>query len=138
MNENGPSVRKIYAKVFYHIVTFGILSSFPEEFACCEAVGTSMTEGTSLVQCSYVPTEDACSSPDFCTLVRGDRPKCFPKVGKNQNLEAGHIPSSMSEILTWESTRPCKMGETDYQVETGAIFQPSIVCYVQLFLGMLF
>ena len=53
-----------------------------------QAVGTSMTEGTSLVQCSYVPTDDACSSPDFCTLVRGDRPKCFPKVGKNQNLEA--------------------------------------------------
>ena len=45
----------------------------------------------------------------------------------------------MPEILTLESTRPCKMGETDYhQVETGAIFQPSIVCYVQLFLGMLF
>lgn len=78
-----------------------------------QAVGTSMTEGTSLVQCSYVPTDDACSSPDFCTLVRGDRPKCFPKVGKNQNLEAwkrfsAHAAERTAEVKKRGCVNSCK------------------------------
>eukprot|EP00933_Yihiella_yeosuensis_P084555 TRINITY_DN990_c0_g1_i4.p1 TRINITY_DN990_c0_g1~~TRINITY_DN990_c0_g1_i4.p1 ORF type:complete len:725 (-),score=126.54 TRINITY_DN990_c0_g1_i4:200-2374(-) len=62
-----------------------------------QALGTSMTAGTSFLQCQYIPEKRECSTPEFCTLTKGTKKgmftsggdgKCTPKVGGAANLEA--------------------------------------------------
>eukprot|EP00437_Effrenium_voratum_P018750 CAMPEP_0181442946 /NCGR_PEP_ID=MMETSP1110-20121109/24295_1 /TAXON_ID=174948 /ORGANISM="Symbiodinium sp., Strain CCMP421" /LENGTH=720 /DNA_ID=CAMNT_0023566897 /DNA_START=110 /DNA_END=2272 /DNA_ORIENTATION=- len=66
-----------------------------------QALRTSVSEGTSLVQCSYVPSEDQCSVPDFCTLEKNpdEEPKCHPLVGAEQNAAAWErLSARMSQV----------------------------------------
>lgn len=66
-----------------------------------QALGTGLTDGTSLVQCTYVAATDSCSTPEFCKLQEADKSHTFP-VAPSTRKWCKAATTSRDNLVAWQ------------------------------------
>jgi uncharacterized membrane protein len=66
-----------------------------------QALGTGLTDGTSLVQCTYVASTDSCSTPEFCKLQEADTSHTIP-VAPSSRKWCKAVTTSRDNLVAWQ------------------------------------